>query len=124
MPIREELSSAAGATAPTQDPAGTYTSSFALTGLFLQWNQFTPDNAVLKFTTMQSVLDYYGDPSQEATEARQFFDNGLLDNFATMIFTRIPLGQRPHLLGANLANVPLSQLAAINGSVNDHSRRR
>ena len=109
--------SAAGATAPTQDPAGTYTSSFALTGLFLKWNQITPDNAVLKFTTMQSVLDYYGDPSHEATEARQFFDNGLLDNFATMIFTRIPLGQRPHLLGANLANIPLSQLAAINGSV-------
>jgi hypothetical protein len=72
---------------------------------------------VLKFTTMQSVLDYYGDPNQEATEAREFFDNGLLDNFATMIFTRIPLGQRPHLLGANLANVPLSQLAAIKGSV-------
>jgi hypothetical protein len=72
---------------------------------------------VLKFTTMQSVIDYYGDPSHEATEARQFFDNGLLDNFATMIFTRIPLGQRPHLLGANLANVPLSTLAAINGTL-------
>ena len=81
-------SSTPGVTAPTQDPAGTYTSSSALTGLFLQWNQFTPDNAVLKFTTMQSVLDYYGDPSQQATQAREFFKNGLLDNFATMICNR------------------------------------
>jgi hypothetical protein len=72
---------------------------------------------VLTFHTMQSVLDYYGDPSQQATQAREFFKNGLLDNFATMIFTRIPLGQRPHLLGANLANIPLSQLAAIKGSL-------
>ena len=34
-----------------------------------------------------------------------------------MLFTRVGLGQRPHLLGANISNYTLTQLQSINGSL-------
>ncbi len=34
-----------------------------------------------------------------------------------MLFTRFGLGQRPHLLGANISNLTLNQLQGISGSI-------
>jgi hypothetical protein len=109
--------SAAGATAPTTDPAGTYSSPYALDRLVILWKQDTPDNSVLSFTSAAQVEQRYGYSSQEATIARHFFRGYQNVNGVTLSFTRWGMGQRPHLLGANLANLTLAQLQAINGTI-------
>ena len=53
---------------------------------------------------------------REATLANEFFA-GYGGTSATMLFTRLGLRQRPHLLGANISNLTLSQLQSINGSL-------
>src|SRR5580658_9924682 len=108
--------SAAGASAPTTDPAGTYSSPYALTRLFLDATQITPANAVLSFSSVTAVANYYGATSREDREAKEFFAD-YAGTSATMLFTRVGLGQRPHLLGANISNLTLAQLQGINGSV-------
>ena len=109
--------SAAGATAPTTDPAGTYSSPYALNRLFLEWKKTTPANVVLSFHSVTAVENYYGATSSEASLAQEFFATNYGNTSATMLFTRIGLGQRPHLLGATLSNLTLTQLQSINGSL-------
>ena len=106
--------SAAGATAPTTDPAGTYSSPYALDRLVIVWQNNTPANVVLSFTSLTAVENYYGATSSEATLAKQFFA-GYKNAPATLSFTREALGQRPHLLGANIDSLSLPQLQAIKG---------
>src|SRR5580658_670514 len=108
--------SGSGATAPTTDPAGTYSTPYELNRLFIEANQITPANAVISFTSETAVANYYGSTSREASEAEEFFA-GYAGTSATMMFTRIGLGQRPHLLGNNIGNLTLTQLQSINGSV-------
>jgi hypothetical protein len=62
------------------------------------------------------VANYYGATSREDREAKAFFAD-YAGTSATMLFTRVGLGQRPHLLGANISNLTLAQLQGINGSV-------
>jgi Protein of unknown function (DUF3383) len=109
--------SGAGASAATEDPAGTYTSPYALTRMFVVWQQNTPATTYISFHNETEVDNYYGLDSGAATLASEFFDNGAYNNIATMDFTRIGLGQRPHLLGANIYPLSLSQLQEISGSV-------
>ena len=109
--------SGAGATAYTADPAGTYSSPYALNRLFIGWSQRVPATAVLAFTSITAVENYFGVGTQEADEAKEFFAGYTGTGTATMYFTRIGLGQRPHLLGANISGDTLSQLQSINGSI-------
>jgi hypothetical protein len=60
------------------------------------------------------VANFYGATSIEATLANEFFGPSYA-GVATMMFTRFGLGQRPHLLGANIGS--LTQLQGINGSI-------
>ena len=108
--------SAAGASAPTTDPAGTYSSPYALTRLFIVATQITPATAVQPFHSATAVANYYGATSTEYSLAKEFFAD-YAGTSATMLFTRVGLGQRPHLLGANISNYNLTQLQSINGSL-------
>ena len=76
-----------------------------------------PHNAVLSFNSVTAVENYYGATSSEASLAKEFFAANYGDTSATMLFTRFGLGQRPHLLGANISNLTLNQLQSINGSL-------
>ena len=62
------------------------------------------------------MANYYGATSREDTLAKEFFA-GYGGTSATMLFTRYGLGQRPHLLGANISNLTLTQLQSISGSL-------
>jgi Protein of unknown function (DUF3383) len=108
--------SAAGASAPTMDPAGTYSSPYALNRLFLEAENTTPANSVLSFNSATAVANYYGARSKEASLANEFFA-GYGGASATMLFTRTGSMRRPHLLGANISNLSLSQLQSISGSL-------
>ena len=108
--------SAAGASAPTTDPAGTYSSPYALNRLFIVYQKNTPATVVLPFHSVTAVENYYGVTSSDATLANEFFSD-YAGTSATLSFTRVGLGQRPHLLGANISNLTLAQLQGINGSV-------
>ncbi|HME83408.1 MAG TPA: DUF3383 family protein, partial [Roseiarcus sp.] len=112
--------SARGASAPTTDPAGTYSSPYALNRLVIEWQNNTPDNTVLSFNSATAVANYYGATSTEATLAKDFFAVNYGDTSATMLFTRLGLRRRPHLLGANIGDLtlnPLQNLQSINGSL-------
>ena len=117
MPIADPggTYSAAGASAPTTDPAGTYSSPYALNRLIIDWQQNTPANVVLSFNSATAVENYYGATSREASLAKEFFA-GYGGTSATLSFTRYGNGQRPHLLGANIAADSLTTLQAINGT--------
>ena len=108
--------SAAGVSAPTMDPAGTYSSPYALNRLFVIWEKTAPSYAVLSFHSATAVANYFGATSNQATLATEFFA-GYAGTSATMSFTRFGLGQRPHLLGANLSKLTPTQLQGINGSL-------
>ena len=108
--------SAAGASAPTMDPAGTYSSPYALNRLFVIWEKTAPSYAVLPFHSATAVANYFGATSNQAKLATEFFA-GYAGTSATMSFTQFGLGQRPHLLGANLSNLTPAQLQGINGSL-------
>ena len=105
------------ATAYTTDPAGTYSSPYSLNRLFILWKNSTPANTVLSFHSATAVANYYGATSSEASLAKEFFAVNYGETSATMLFTRVGLGQRPHLLGANIGNLTLTQLQSINGSL-------
>ena len=108
--------SAPGASAPTLDPAGTYSSPYALDRLFLDTTSVTPGNEVLSFNSLSAVANYYGDTSVEAGLAVEFFAG--YGTSATMLFVRDPIGgNRAHLYGANVSNLTLAQLQAINGTM-------
>jgi Protein of unknown function (DUF3383) len=109
--------SAAGASAPTEDPAGAYSSPYALNRLLLDALPDTPVFDVLAFKSVTAVANYYGATSGEATLAADFFA-GYSDTGATMVFAHFPEGPvRAHLYGANISNLTLAQLKAINGSL-------
>jgi hypothetical protein len=108
--------SAAGASAPTLDPSGTYSSPYALDRLVIVWQQNTPANVVLSFHSAIEVENYYGVTSPEASLAKQFFA-GYANTPATLSFTRQGLGQRPHLLGANISSLNTTKLQGISGSL-------
>src|SRR5208337_4743754 len=82
--------------------------------LFFELKNTTPANVVLSFNSATAVANYYGARSSEATLAQEFFA-GYGGTSATMLFTRMGIRQRPHLLGANISNIP--QLQGISGSV-------
>ena len=84
--------------------------------LFLESKNTTPDNTVLSFNSETAVANHYGAASTEASLAKEFFA-GYAGTSATMMFTRIGLGQRPHLLGANISDLTLAELQAIDGSL-------
>src|SRR5271166_5465058 len=92
----------------------TDSSPYALDRLVIVWQNNTPANVVLSFTTLTAVENYYGATSSEANLAKQFFA-GYKNAPATLSFTREALGQRPHLLGANIDSLSLAQLQAIRG---------
>ncbi len=108
--------SGAGASAATTDPAGTYSSPYALSCLFIDGRNTTPDNAVLPFTSVTAVENYFGATSPEASLAKEFFA-GYGGTSATMLFTRYGRYRRPHLLGANISNLTPKQLQSISGSL-------
>jgi hypothetical protein len=63
------------------------------------------------------VENYYGATSQPAKLATEFFSNYTGDS-ATMLFTRYPeLPARAHLYGANIRDMTLAQLRALNGNL-------
>ena len=80
--------------------------------LVVIWENDTPDNEVLTFTDLTDVQNHYGVVSNEFGIAEKFFAS---NPTGTLSFTREGLGQRPHLIGANLSGDNLSQLQAING---------
>jgi hypothetical protein len=86
------------------------------TRLFIEGLDITPDNQVLNFSNATAVGNYYGASSYEYNMARTYF-TGPYASSATMEFVRDSNGQRPHLIGANLANIPFSQLQNINGPI-------
>ena len=76
-----------------------------------------PQTAVLSFSSATAVANYYGATSAQASLANEFFA-GYAGTSATMLFTRYTAaGERPHLLGANISNLTLSQLQSISGSL-------
>lgn len=81
----------------------------------------TPDNEALEFTSLVGVKNYYGLGSKEVRIAKPFFAS---NPSGTLSFIREGLGQRPHLLGANLSDDGLAELRNIKGSLslifNDH----
>ena len=66
------------------------------------------------FTTTTEVEKYFGVGSVEAGEAKFWFAN---HPGSTMNFTRDRLGQRPHDLSGNIANLSVKQLQAISGTL-------
>jgi Protein of unknown function (DUF3383) len=109
--------SAAGASAPTEDPAGTYSSPYALDRLLLDPLPDTPAYDTLLFNSATAVENYYGATSEQATLAADFFA-GYSGTDVTMVFARFPEGPvRAHLYGANISNLTLAQLKALNGSL-------
>ena len=73
------------------------------TRLFIEGLDITPDNQVLVFSNATAVGNYYGSSSYEYKMAQTYF-TGPYASSATMEFVRDSNGQRPHLIGANLAN--------------------
>jgi hypothetical protein len=90
---------------------------YALDRLFLDSTDDTPLYDVLTFGNATEVANYYGATSHQAQLANEFFD-GYSGSSANMIFTRIPdLPARAHLYGANIRDVSIKQLQAINGTL-------
>ena len=83
------------------------------TRLFIEGLDITPDNQVLVFSNATAVGNYYGSSSYEYKMAQTYF-TGPYASSATMEFVRDSNGQRPHLIGANLAN---TQWANVNGPI-------
>ncbi len=109
--------SAAGASAPTKDPAGTYSSPYALDRLFPVISNNVPVGAVLSFSSVTAVENYFGATTEEARLAREFFA-GYAGTSATMLFTRYPYdGGRSRVYSANLSDLTKSQLHSIEGSL-------
>ena len=89
----------------------------ALDRLFLDPNNRTPLYEALSFDNETKVANFYGAASLEASLAQQFFA-GYRGSSAHMLFARFPVGgARAHLYGANLGELTLAQLQAINGSL-------
>jgi hypothetical protein len=99
----------ASADAQTSDPA--------LTRLFLDPNDSTPIYQILSFSSQTAVAEYYGNTSEEAKLATEFF-KGYTGDSAAMLFTRFPDEPgRAHLYGANVNDLSLTQLQAIKGPI-------
>src|SRR6516162_837553 len=73
--------------------------------LFVMWQSDIPAGSALSFTSRAQVDAYFGTGSPEDRLARGYFRGAGKDD-AVMYLTRLALGQRPHLLGANLDNLP------------------
>jgi hypothetical protein len=69
------------------------------------WQSDIPAGSALSFTSRAQVDAYFGTGSPEDRLARGYFRGAGKDD-AVMYLTRLALGQRPHLLGANLDNLP------------------
>ena len=68
----------------------------------------------MSFNSETAVVNFYGVGSAEAGLGAQFFAE--YGTAATMLFARYPVGgNRAHLFGANVSNLTLQQLQAING---------
>ena len=111
--------SAAGASAASTDPAGTYSGPYALNRLYVVWQRIAPATSVLTFNSATAVANYFGTkgPLSGLTSLADDFFAGYAGTSATISFTRFGLGQRPHLLGANISDLTLAQLQSINGSL-------
>jgi hypothetical protein len=110
--------SAAGATTPTLDPVGTYSSPYALDRTFVDWQNNTPDTISVAYTSYAAVANFYGVNSQEAAWARTFFVGYANVPGVTAYFTRENFGQRPHLIGGNInAIVAANNWASVNGPI-------
>lgn len=77
------------------------------TRLLIDWENDTPGDTPLKFTSWQAVSDYYGLSDARTAMARSYFATYPK---GTLWIVRDGLGQRPHLLGANISTVPISTL--------------
>lgn len=85
----------------------------AYTRLFLDGPNMLPDNSILAFTSITAVENFFGLHTKEATMAQEYF-TGPYASQATMLFTRIGLGQRPHLIGSDL---DVAALVGLSGSL-------
>ena len=110
--------SGAGANAPMLAAAGnTAASPYALDRLFLENNHNLPFNEVLSFNSVTKVENFFGVRSAEATLAKEFF-SGYSGSSAHMLFDRMPIGGgRARIFGANISDMTLAQLQAINGTL-------
>ena len=98
------------------DPAGTYSSPYALDRLFLIPDNTAPRSSVLSFQSETAVANYFGVRSTEASLANEFFA-GYSGAPATMLISRYTGGGRRHLYGVNISNLTLNQLQSISGSL-------
>jgi len=97
--------------------ASAQSNPYALDRLFLMPSDKQPVYQVLSFTNETEVANYYGVGSYQAQLASDFFA-GYTGNSATMLFTRYPeLSARAHLYGADISDLTLAQLQAINGTL-------
>ena len=88
--------SGAGASAPTPAAAGAYVfntaeSQYGLDRLFLTYDNNVPLNEVLSFNSETAVANFFGEGSQEATLATDFF-SGYAGSSGNMLFARLPVG--------------------------------
>ncbi len=82
--------------------------------LVVVWENTTPDNTILTFTSAADAENYYGVASNQGAIAQKFFANF---PHGTLSFIRQGLGQRPHLIGANVNSLGLTGLQGISGTV-------
>ncbi len=95
----------------------TQNSPYALDRLFLTTSNSVPFNEVMSFGSIASVENYFGVKSPEAQLADDFFA-GYTGSSAEMLFDRIPPGGgRARIYGANISDLTLRQLQAINGQI-------
>jgi hypothetical protein len=112
--------SGAGASAPTT--AGAYVfntakSQYGIDRLFLTYDNNAPLNEVLSFNSVTAVANVFGEDSQEATLATEFF-SGYAGSPANMPFARPPVGGgRARLFGGNIRALTLAQFQAISGTL-------
>ena len=93
----------------------TQNSPYALDRLFLTTSNSVPFNEVISFGSIASVDNYFGVKSPEAQLADDFFA-GYTGSSAEMLFDRFPPGGgRARIYGANISDMTLRQLQAING---------
>jgi Protein of unknown function (DUF3383) len=92
-----------------------------LSGLFLTQNTRVPIGTVPSYPSAAAVSTAFGPSSAEAAAAAIYFNgyNGSTAKPGALLFAQYPsLAVAPYLRGGSLASMTLSQLQAINGSLN------
>jgi len=92
---------------------------YALDRLFLTSNDWVPVGEVLSFSTATAVANYFGDDSNPANLATEFYAGyNSSDGPANMLFARLPaLPARAHLYGAYITDPKLANIQKIDGTL-------